>query len=88
MHEKQLCVKLVIYKDSRTPLHSTAFSVVRDGGYVKLSIINSCHSHVLCWHVPVLNHGLLFPHGATARSGPRPPHYRVFTTTLKTHHTR
>jgi hypothetical protein len=67
---------------SRTSVYSTAFSIVRDGGYVKLSIINSHHFHVSCWDVPVLNHDPLFPHGATARSGPG-SHYRGFTTTLR-----
>ena len=70
---------------SCTSLYSTAFSIVRVGGYVKLSIIlvNSRHLHVWWWDVPVLNHGLLFPHGATACRGPRPSHYRGFTTTIR-----
>ena len=65
-------MKLLTDLISCTSLYSTVFSIVRDGGYVKLSIINSRHLHVSYWDVPVLNDGLLSPHDATARSGPGP----------------
>ena len=78
-----IIIKPLTHLISCTSLCSTAFSIVRVGGYVKLSIINSRHFHISCWHVPVLNNGPLSPYGATAPSGPGPPHYRSFTTTLR-----
>jgi hypothetical protein len=53
----------------------------------------SSHTHTLTHFIIVIiitNYFsiIFFPHGATAPSGPGPPHCRGFTITLKTHHIR